>query len=89
VLNRPGIDEIIKAVKSEVKEETLAKKISIYFCHRISGARLQEIGERFGMSDAALTQASRRMRIAYENDEALRKLFDEVKAKLKMSSVET
>lgn len=88
-LNRPGIDEIIKAVKSAVKEETQAKKISIYFCHRISGARLREIGERFGMSDAAVTQASRRMRVAYEKDEALRKLFDEVKAKLKMSAVET
>ena len=59
------------------------------FCHRYSGARLLEIGERFGMSDAAVAQASRRMRIAYEKDETLRKLFDVVKAKSRMSAVET
>jgi hypothetical protein len=89
VLNRPGIDEIIKAVARDVKEEALAKKVSIYFCHRYSGARLREIGERFGMSDAAIAQASRRMKVAYESNEKLRKLLDVVETKLKMSSVET
>jgi putative transposase len=89
VLNRPGIDEIIKVVENEVKENALAKKVSLYFCHRYSGARLLEIGERFGMSDAAVAQASRRMRIVYEKDETLRKRLDVVKAKLKMSAVET
>jgi putative transposase len=89
VLNRPRIDEIIKAVERVIKEQALAKKVSICFCHRYSGARLREIGELFGLSDAAVAQASRRMRIAYEKDELLRKLFDEVEAKLKMSAVET
>ena len=89
VLNRPRIDEIIKAVESEVAEKALAKKVCIYFCHRYSGARLREIGERFGMSDAALTQASRRMRVAYEKDVTLRKQLDVVEAKMKMSAVET
>ena len=89
VLNRPRIDEIIAAVKSVIREEDLVKKLSLYFCHRFSGARLREIGERFGMSDAAVTQASRRMRVACETDEALRKLFDGVEARLRMSAVET
>ncbi len=89
VLNRPGIDEIITAVAGVIKEATLAKKACIYYCHRYSGARLREIGARFGLSDAAITQASRRMRIACEKDETLRKLFEEVEARLKMSSVET
>ena len=89
VLNRPRIDEIIAAVKSVIREEGLVKKLSLYFCHRFSGARLREIGERFGMSDAAVTQASRRMRVACETDEALRKLFDGVEERLNLSSVET
>jgi putative transposase len=89
VLNRPRIDEIIAAVKSVIREEDLVKKLSLYFCHRFSGARLREIGERFGMSDAAVTQASRRMRVACETDEALRKLFDGVEERLNLSSVET
>lgn len=89
VLNRPTIDEIIKVVKNAVNEEALAKKVGIYFCHRYSGARLREIGERFGLSDAAITQASRRIKVAYESDETVRKVLDKVDAKLKMSAVET
>jgi putative transposase len=89
VLNRPGVEEIIKVVETEIKDTALVKKASIYFCHRHSGARLREIGERFGLSDAAVTQTSRRMRVSYENDEALRKLFAGVTARLKMSVVET
>jgi putative transposase len=89
VLNRPRVEEIIQAVEIVVKDEALAKKVSIYFCHRYSGARLREIGERFSLSDAAVTQASRRMRVASENDETLRIQFEAIKAKLKMSVVET
>jgi putative transposase len=89
VLNRPRVEEIIKAVEMVVKDEALAKKVSLYFCHRYSGARLREIGEQFSLSDAAVTQASRRMRVASENDETLRIQFEAIKAKLKMSVVET
>lgn len=89
VLNRPGIDEIKRVVGMVVKDENLAKKVSLFFCHRYSGARLREIGEHFGLGDAAVTQASRRMRVAYENDEKLQKLFAKVKAKMKLSVVET
>ena len=75
VLNRPRVDEIIKIVAKVIDDQALAKKVCIYFCHRHSGARLREIGEQFGLNDAAVTQASRRMRVAYENDETLRKLI--------------
>ena len=56
---------------------------------QFSGARLRKIGEQFGLSDAAVTQASRRMRVASENDEALMKQLDEIEVKLKLSVVET
>jgi REP element-mobilizing transposase RayT len=89
VLNRPTIDEIIRVVESVVNDESMTKKVGIYFCHRYSGARLREIGERFALSDAAITQASRRIKVAYESDETIRKVLDVVEAKLKMSAVET
>lgn len=89
VLNRPTIDEIIKAVERVINEENMAKKVGIYFCHRYSGARLREIGERFGLSDAAVAQASRRIKVAYESDGIIRKVIEGVEAKLKMSAVET
>jgi hypothetical protein len=88
VLNRPKMEDIIKKVNMEIKDENLAKKANIYFCHRYSGSRLREIGERFGLSDAAVTQASRRMRVASANDETLRKRLDEIVVRLKMSVVE-
>lgn len=54
------------------REEDLVKKVSIYFCHCYSGARLSEVGDRFGISDAAITQASKRIRVAAELDRNLR-----------------
>jgi putative transposase len=88
VTNRPGVEEIIKAVLATVKDEGLARKASIYYCHRYSGARLREIGGRFGLSDAAVTQASRRMRVAWEKDAALQKVIAAVEERLKKSVVE-
>jgi putative transposase len=84
VLNRPTMDEIINTVQKLIAEDDrLYRKVSIYFCHRYSGARLKELGERFGMSDAAITQASRRMKIASESDVTLRKLIDLVEKSLR------
>lgn len=82
-LARPTIDEIISTVTKQIEDESLTRKVSIYFCHRYSGARLREIGERFRMSDAAITQASRRMKIASESDVILRKLLVQVEKKLR------
>ena len=39
---------------------SILRNISIYCCQKYSGAKLKEIGERFGISDAAV-QASRRL----------------------------
>lgn len=83
VLNRPGLDEIITVVERIVSDQALAKKVGIYLCHRYSGFRLREIGERFGLSDAAVAQASRRMKLACENDETVRKLVTRVEAEIK------
>ena len=59
-LNRPTLDGIIAAIEREMgTDDRLTRNVNIYFCHRYSGARLREIGERFGLSDAAVSQASR------------------------------
>jgi len=34
----------------------------MYICHRYSGKKLSEIGARFGVTESAMTQASRRIR---------------------------
>jgi len=84
ILTRPTVDEIINTVEKVIgKDDPLSRKVSIYFCHRYSGARLKEIGERFGMSDAAITLASRRVKISSESDVTLRKLLDRVGKRLR------
>jgi len=82
-LARTTLDEIVTTVGKLIAEDkTLAKKVSIYFCHRYSGARLREVGERFGMSDAAITQASKRVRVATDRDANVRKTLGLVAKKL-------
>ncbi|HIJ87321.1 MAG TPA: hypothetical protein HPP97_06485 [Desulfuromonadales bacterium] len=82
-LSRPAPDEIISAIGQEPgMTESFSRNVSIYFCHRFSGARLREIGERFGLSDAAVSQASRRMRVISENDAVVRKQLEQIKSKL-------
>jgi putative transposase len=84
ILTRPTVDEIINTVEKVIgKDDPLSRKVSIYFCHRYSGARLKEIGERFGMSDAAITQASRRVKSSSASDITLRKLLDRVGKRLR------
>lgn len=78
-LSRPSLDDIITHVEAMIPDDAaLAKKACIYFCHRYSGARLREVGERFGMSDAAVSQASKRLKGVCENDTESRGLLDKI-----------
>jgi len=82
-LARPTLVEIETTVGKQIAaDKTLSRKVSIYFSHRYSGARLREVGERFSMSDAAITQASKRIRVAAEQDESLMKKLDQVAKRL-------
>ena len=70
--NRPSMDTITQVVKSFVGAQArLAEKTCIYLSHKYSGAKLKEIGERFGIGQSAVTQASRRFAKQVDNDRAL------------------
>jgi hypothetical protein len=78
---RPSMDEIIEKIKAELVESAeLIKNMCIYSCQKYSGAKLKEIGERFGISDAAVSQASRRMVLRAEKDQQLKKMLSRVDA---------
>jgi transposase len=47
----------------------------MYIWHRYKGKKLSEIGARFGVTESALTQASRRMRDKRYNDKKLETLI--------------
>lgn len=84
-LSRPTLEKIISVIDNEMgTQENLSRNVSIYFCHRYSGARLREIGDHFGLSDAAVSQASRRMRIMLEKDAAVRELLKNISKTLEL-----
>jgi REP element-mobilizing transposase RayT len=80
---RPSMDDIIKKIKTELGEkDKFIRTLSIYCCQKYSGAKLKEIGERFGISDAAVSQTSRRLILKAEEDPQLKKMIDQVETLL-------
>jgi len=74
-----SLDEIVRAINEVlIGQEKLAKKVSIYFCHRYSGAKLKEIGKKFGIGDGAITQASKRLLLQAEKDQMVRMAIEKV-----------
>ena len=59
----------------------------MYICHRYSGKKLSEIGARFGVTESAVTQASRRMRDKRHKDKKLEKLILKIVKELPLSIV--
>jgi predicted DNA-binding protein YlxM (UPF0122 family) len=52
----------------------------IYLCHKYSGAGLKEIGEKFGIKESAVSQASRRFAQVLERDKELLKKIEQLKS---------
>jgi putative transposase len=58
----PSIDAVIDAVSAGFPDQKkVARKVAIYLCHRLTGAPLKQIGDRFGLKESGVSQASRRM----------------------------
>jgi REP element-mobilizing transposase RayT len=80
---RPSLDDIVaKVATAGLNDEKLFRNLSIYCCQKYSGAKLKEIGERFGISDAAISQASRRLAMKADKDGELRGLVERLEAEL-------
>lgn len=84
----PALDVIIAGVGRAVgHDEDLTKKLSLHFCHRFSGAKLREIGERFEMSDSAVCQVSRRILLRAQQDEGVSAAMEKVTEELGLARV--
>ena len=85
---RWSLEEIVETVKAATKQENrLAKKLSIYLCHRYSGARLKEIGNLFGICAAGVSQESRRFAVRIQEDSELKKIVDGLRERIKYVNV--
>ena len=85
--NRPSMEKIIQAVHKVLGQNRLSEKAGVYFSHKYSGAKLKEIGERFGMGESAVSQASRRFAQQAAKDRNLKKIMKEIDGMLSLSNV--
>lgn len=84
---KPTMDAIIEAARNLAGDSRLSKKAGIYLCHKYSGAKLKEIGERFGIGESAVSQTSRRFAQELEQDKGLRRLVEKMGIELGLSRV--
>ncbi len=79
----PAIEEIKKKAEEVFEnDEGLAKKVSLYLCHRYSGRKLKEIGGYFGLGESGVSQASRRVRMKIEADKKLRRKVKDIEKRI-------
>lgn len=87
---RPSLEQIHWIAADVIKDdERLIKKMGMCISQDLGGYSLGEIGERYGLQGAAVSQSNRRLRHKVEEDRRFRKIMDEVQNKLKMLIVET
>jgi len=87
-LSKASTTEIIKEVNSIfAKDPSLAKKIAIYLCHKYSARTLKEIGTHFGVGESGVSQASRRVELALQQDKKLREKIKHISEGLRLCNV--
>lgn len=85
LVNRPAIGRIIEITEETFGDnERLVGKAAIYLCHRYSGAKLREIGERFGVKDSAISQSSRRFEMELSKDKELKMIIEKLARSLEL-----
>ena len=76
---RPSFDQIEKAVDSVLQsDEKVARLVKLHLCHRYSGRKLREIGNRYGIGLSGVTQASYRIGLKAEKDKKLDKILKRI-----------
>ncbi len=69
--------------------EKLGRQVSIYLCHKYSGAPLKEIAVKFNVGVTAIGEASKRIQKKMEDDQTLRKLIGTLTTKINKWKMES
>ncbi|MGC2062405.1 MAG: transposase [Thermodesulfovibrionales bacterium] len=84
-LTKTSLKEIMKAVQQECGDKPdLTRKAAMYISHRCSGRTLREIGQRFGVGESAVAQASGRFEVEMRESRMLKKRIASVRKKLNL-----
>lgn len=82
---KPTIDQIVEITENVINaDEKLATKVAIHLCHRYSGAKLKEIGERFGVKESAVSQSSGRFEVVQGKNKKLQNIVTELVKRLNL-----
>lgn len=85
---RWSVDDILTTVETILgTQKGLARKVAIHLCHRHSGAKLREIGEKFGIGESAVSQESRRFADRLAVDDSLREIVETIRRRLGIVNV--
>jgi putative transposase len=75
----------VEAVVGDAK--AVSRQVELYFYHKYSGKTLKEIARHFGITESAVSQASRRLTLKSAKDATLRRKIKKLEDALKMSKV--
>ncbi len=65
----------------------MSKKVSLYLCHKYSGARLKEIGDIFDIGESAVSQTSRLFSIKLGKDRKLKTKINNIVNELNLCNM--
>ena len=81
---------VVELVAKALQEHpSQIRNASIYLCRKHTGQKLRNIGKRFGISDAAVSQVCKRFRKRIEKDRNLEKTIANIEKGLFLLKVET
>ena len=95
----PALRQLVPRVSMEVvfaevdsvfvQDPAFSRNLKIYLCHRYTGEKLKSIGNHFGISESAVSHASKRVRGQIELDRKLKKKVLTIEKKLRIASFKT
>lgn len=78
-----SMEAVFDAVDSVLlKDRAFARNLKIYLCHRYTGEKLKSIGKHFGLSESAVSHASKRAKVQVENEKKLKKVISGIEKEL-------
>jgi hypothetical protein len=84
------IEAIIDIVATSFSEDPATyRNACIYLCRQHTGEKLGSIGNRFGISDSAVSQVCKRFMARMSSDRRLEKQIAAIERRIKLSKVET
>ena len=85
-----SVEKVIESVAGTFGDDLrLERAAGIYLCRKYSGEKLRTIGEKFGISGAAVSQVYKRLQTKIEKDKKLKMKIEYLERKIKTLNVET